>query len=227
MKISYDLILSIIDLLTITKKLKILLKIRYLNKNVYNYIHYHKKIQICCIKKYITKNKILWYKKSFHYAMLSLINLNPKTSLLIKDYNFNIGNVRTPFYINEEYNNNFIRRDSDIISSFIVIGESITKIELMDQAKIIAHNYYLSSSLASFMPFKIGIQMTGLAFSQLRIKVYAKSIKKIYSVNYLLDGESRRVQCTSNTIVEHPFIDFKNKKLLSKLIYEPGYITLS
>ena len=219
------LLLYIIDILIIKKKVKILLQLQYLNIYVYNYLHYNNKIQICVLKKYLTKGKILNYCHNYRRGLIALVSNHIRYNRCNStNENMNINNF--PYYVDKEYNNTPINRNSDIITSFIVIGTCITKIELTAHNVVIARNYYLKSNLVSFIPFINGIQMLKLAFTELRIKVYCEKLKKIYSVRCLLDTKYRRYIVNNIIHNKHNFIDFKNKKIINHMKYDPpGLLT--
>lgn len=89
--------------------------------------------------------------------------------------------IELPFYENE--------KENKVLSHFIILGKNITKIELLDCNGVVYYNFYLKKDIVKFKLSDICMPLIDWVGLQYIIKVYADSINKVYSKEYLIDND--------------------------------------
>lgn len=127
------------------------------------------------MKTYFSKNKIYDVKFSKNnddkYVFDKLINTT-----------FEIVEYKPHDYI--------IPRSGNGLDHFIIIGKNITKVEFIFDEYSGYSCYYLKSDIVKFKPNKFCIPYTSTSYINIRLKIYADSIDKIFAKEYIFEYDT-------------------------------------
>ncbi len=77
----------------------------------------------------------------------------------------------------------------DIVSSFIILGKNIKKVELIIGGCIIHSQHFINAGMINFQPIVNGIYLIALMYHEVKIRVYSESLEKVYCRYILLDTD--------------------------------------
>lgn len=217
-----EILLQIIKTLT----LKDITKLKYLNKFFNKFFKFYRKDVIKIIsKKWLqnlkhTRLYMLYDHKdrSNSNVIYKLVTLTTPEKKIYDFSDFYITKtldkciVPSQLYSLDHTEN--IPRFGDIISSFIIKGKGITKIELMFGFMCVKRCHYMNANLINFKPFNFGIILLLLSFSCVRLKITGH-VDYTIGKYLFLDIEDRKLICQNRYEFDSIFYD--NKRLYTKL----------
>ncbi len=192
------------------------------NKKIIAYKIMSKHLKNCRNKLLYTfynkKRIINGYDSGSLKALITLINpYLPKFHFDLND----VSKIFHPSCIEELYEDTYTSssafklfsttRNGDIVSSFIILGKNIKKVELIIGGSIIHSQHFINAGMINFQPIINGIYLIALAYHEVKIRIYSESLEKVYCRYILLDTEYRRFLAQTNHIVN--INNYKSKNI--------------
>lgn len=202
-------------------------KLKNVNKFFKTFFNFYRKdiIKIIYKKKWFQNLKYTRLYMLYDHKEYDIFNVLKKLITLTEPYNYiydfsNFHKNKTldkcivPSQLYKLDHNKEMPKFGDIISSFIIKGKDITKIELMFGSLCVKRCHYIKANLINFKPFDFGINMLCLSFSDVRLKITG-TVDYVIGKYLFLHIEDRKLLIQN--IYDFDSIFYDNKNLYTKL----------